>query len=618
MCGIAGTVSMQGTDGVKRALAALRHRGPDAGALTEHTVAGREVCLGHRRLSIIDLSDAANQPLLSASGNLEIVYNGEIYNHGELRAALIQDGCTFRTRSDTEVLLNGIELEGIPFLRRLNGMFAFALLDKRTGRLILARDPFGIKPLYFRVAPDGALAFASEVRALRLASGQPIAMDPDALSEFLLNGFIYEPKSGFAGVEKIAPGCALEVDLSTLRLVHHRYHDPLSGAVPDSTLDDLLSRQVGLELQADVPVGVFFSGGIDSSVVVAAAPRGVDAFFVDYGEEQSGDARYATDVAAALNTPLHRTHHRHENVSVQQILDEFREVARGTEELISDFTFVATRIISRYAREAGYKVMLSGMGGDEVFAGYPRHVAADHWSAIRALRSPLKLGSGALRRLPGWSKKVDRFAAALRAEDFAKAYTALVGYYSVNDVAAMTGSERGGETALERLRTMLQPVKDRSWLRQAMYLDRYGFLAHNLTVTDRASMAESIEVRVPLLNPRIESLAWSLPDSALLRGGKGKLPLRRFLAKHLPAEQVDRRKIGFNPPLDGRIRKLGRGLCEDLVTTGPIADHLDRGWMKALVADHFEGRANHTYRLWQLIYFRLWLEEIADLGDRYQ
>ena len=611
MCGIVGAVSRGSAGDFSRAIEAMFHRGPDAGGQSRHEIAGREIQLGHRRLSIIDLSDAANQPFRSGSGDYEIVYNGEIYNHEELRSSLKARGYVFRTRSDTEVLLAGIELDDISFLRRVNGMFAFAVLDKRAARLILGRDPFGIKPLYVRSDIDGSLAFASEIGALKLALGKPIEIDPEAISEFLLNGFLYEPSSGFLGVEKIAPGCAVEIDLATLRMARHRYHDPLAGISRGDQLDALLADQIGLELQADVPVGVFFSGGVDSSVLLAAAPRDVDAFFIDYGDEQTGDSRYADAVAKALKTPLRRVAHRAEDLSAEAIIEEFRDVARGTEEPVSDYTFAATRVISRYAREAGYKVMLSGMGGDELFAGYPRHSAAAHWSVVRKMRKPLALGAGALRHLPRWGKKADRLAAFLRAADFAEAYTALVGYNSVKDVAAMTGSRRGSDAALERLRAILQPVSGRSWLRQAMHADRYGFLAHNLTVTDRASMAESIEVRVPLLNTRLESYAWSLDDSDLLRRGNGKLPLKRFLQKHLTTEQIHRPKVGFNPPLDRRIERLGKGLCEELVATGSIGRYLDPLFTKALVAEHFARRRNHTYRLWQLIYFRLWLDEAS-------
>ncbi len=611
MCGIVGSISRRERENFSRAVEVLHHRGPDAGANDDYQVAGWHVSLGHRRLSILDLTSKADQPFVSDCGNFILIYNGEIYNHASLRASLTAAGHIFRTRSDTEVLLKGIAAEGLGFLQKLNGMFAFAVLDKARQRLILARDPFGIKPLYLSRGDDGGLSFASELKSLALLADGPLELDTSRVSEFLLNGFLYEPASGFSGIEKVPPGCAFEFDLTTMAMTLHRYHDPLTQPTAASALDILLKQQVALEMEADVRVGVFFSGGIDSAALVAAAPREVQAFFVDYGHDQRGDARYVQEVAAALNTPLHRAFHEQQDISSQAIIDEFSEVALGTEELVSDYTYIATRVLSRCAKEAGFKVMLSGMGGDELFAGYPRHLAVRYWSLSRQAGTSLQLVAHMLRRVPSWSKRASRLNSFLAAPDFAQAYTSLVGYFSLDEVAAMTGSRQGGDAALGRVRTLLEPVRDQSALRQALYLDRHGFLAHNLTVTDRASMAESIEVRVPLLNPQIEGFARSLEDKELLRGRKGKLPLRAYLEQKLPAHQINRPKTGFNPPLDGRIRKLGRGLCEELVTTGPIAQYLDPAITRRWVRDHFDGESNHTYRIWQMIYFRLWLDRLT-------
>lgn len=609
MCGIVGAVQdRENLAAMRQAIAAMHHRGPDAEGLATHHIGQSTILLGHRRLSILDLSTAADQPLISECGRYVLIYNGEIYNHAALRAELSERGDSFNTHSDTEVLLKGLIRHGPDFIGRLNGMFAFAMLDKADGMITLARDPFGIKPLYILETPDG-ICFASELRSLQLAAGTRLEPDPDCFAEFFLNGFLYEPRSGLKGVRKIAPGTVETIAVDPPRTMTTKAYAlaPREKTVAPGDLASLLSRQIGLEMLADVRVGVFFSGGIDSAALVAAAPQPVEAFFVDYGPE-AGDAGYAQAVAKALGTPLRNVSQQDDSLTPEGIFDEFRAVACGTEEPISDFTFAATRALSRQAREAGFKVMLSGMGGDELYAGYPRHLAARHWTALRLLEPPLRMARPLLRRSPRWDKKADRLQAFLAARDFVEAYTALVGYFSADEVSRLVGSRADVDSALDRVRAIIDPVRNASPLRQALYLDRHGYLAHNLTVTDRASMAESIEVRVPLLNTALEAHSWSLPDGSLVSGKKGKIPLRQFLRDRLPADVLNRPKVGFNPPLDGRVRMLGRERIQEQLSGRAMQGALDTAGLASLVDEHFEGRANHTYRLWQLLYFSFWLE----------
>jgi asparagine synthase (glutamine-hydrolysing) len=587
-------------------LDALYHRGPDAGAEETIRIGDWYVQLGHRRLSIVDLSSAANQPFHGGRGGT-IVFNGEIYNHGALREALSRDGRRFRTRSDTEVLLAGIEDVGSRFLPILNGMYAFAMVDSARGRLLLGRDPFGIKPLYFARLVDGGIAFASELRALAFAASTRLMVDSSCLAEFLLNGFLYEPRTGFIGMEKVQSGTCVEVDLLDQEIRLNRQRIEAGSGAGDFAA--LVERQLKLEVEADVPVGVFFSGGIDSSVLVAAAPRSVSAFYVDYGGTGGAEGERAKAVANKLGVTMHRAICRESEAT--DVIDEFRIVARGTEEPISDFTYFATRLIARHAREAGYKVMLSGMGGDELFAGYPRYQAARYWNLLSHFEYPLKSVSGALRRFPGWSKKADRLISFVGASEFPQAYTSLVGYFSEAEVGALLGTADGCERFFAELRKLLAPVKGYSLVRQAMALDRHGFLAHNLTVTDRASMAESIEVRVPLLSPDLAAWAARAEDCHLIQNGRGKQPLRSYLRRSLPHGLVDTPKVGFNPPMDRRIRSLGRDGCLDLLTQGNLTTHLDGKPIRAWIDEHFSGTRNHTFRLWQLIYLELWLDEMS-------
>lgn len=609
MCGIAGIAGEQ-TDAVAidRALSIMAHRGPDARDAQVIECTGRSVVLGHRRLSILDLSEAANQPFTSNCGRFTIVFNGEIYNHAELRAELAQRGQQFRTHSDTEVLVAGFAVKGLNFFNRLNGMYAFAILDRAEGRIVCSRDAVGIKPLYYRLA-GSRFSFASELRVLEALGGGDLEVDTSCFAEFLLNGFLYEPATGFRNVAKVPPGHSLIVDLKALqtRLVETRTQPDRS--IGSGDFASVLERQVGLEMQADVSVGVFFSGGIDSAAISAAAPRDALAFFVDYGDDQEGDRKYARSVADALGVEFRSTTLSAGAMSAEDILGEFRSVAVNTEEPVSDFTFVATRAISRAAREAGFKVMLSGMGGDELFAGYPRHALASAWPLLHRLGTPLAMVGRMLEKLPSWDKRAARLRSFATAPDFAQAYTSLIGYFSVQEVAELIGDAGRADSGLDSVRSLLVPVQKESALRQALHLDRYGFLAHNLTVTDRASMLESIEVRVPLLGNPVRGFAAHAGDGELRNLRGGKLVLRNYLHAVLPRHLVDRPKIGFNPPLDGRIARLGEEVCREILLGGPLGAHTDLTWISALLTGHFAGQANHSYRIWQLLYFHYWLSE---------
>jgi asparagine synthase (glutamine-hydrolysing) len=589
-------------------LKAIAHRGPDFSAQEEYHVANSWVMLGHRRLSILDLTADANQPFTNTEKTFSLIFNGEIYNHAALRDYLKGKGVRFQTRSDTEVLFHGLVFEGADFIKKLNGMFSFSFLNKKNKTLLLARDPFGIKPLYLMRKSHGELIFGSEIRSLSILNGNPLEPDPNLIAEFLLNGFLYEPNSGYKNVEKIPPGCWLQVNLENFVETRERYYDVEGSYKIGSSFGEMLEEQVNLELEADVSTGIFFSGGLDSAVVGAAASRSVDALFVDYGGSDSQDGIYVSQIADALNLPLARISNDANTHSVYSTLESFRQVATGTEEPISDFTYMATKDLSRHAREVGFKVMLSGMGGDELFGGYPRYRLAQRWQFLSAAGLPLSALSSALNIMPSWSKRSARLRSFLRASSFEEAYTNLVGYFSVDEVTKLLGDRKDCADFFVRMRSLLEPVNHLSYFRQAQYLDRHGFLPHNLTVTDRASMSESIEVRVPMLNPQLDRYAAKLDYNDLIFRSAGKMPLRRYLHNQMPASLINRPKVAFNPPLDGRINLLGRDICLELVSEGKISNYLDTCPARSWVNDHFDGRANHSYRIWQLIYFNFWLD----------
>lgn len=612
MCGIAGSISHSDGMYIKAATRRLAHRGPDAEAHHIQTLDdGRILALGHRRLSIVDLSETANQPFASASGRYRMVYNGEIYNWRALRAELVALGADFRTQSDTEVLLNAFQVWGADCLKRFDGMFAFAIWDERKQELFVARDPFGIKPLYYyHDRAKKSFFFASEIDALLCLTGQSGDADPAAFGEFLLNGFLYEPQTGIVGILKLAPGTAGVFHAQSGEFETSLYDTPLLEC-DDHELTSLIEESMELQSCADVPVGLFFSGGLDSTVLAAAYPGHLTGLMMDYSADPSDvgiDQQYARKIAEALNFPLLMEHERDAQTDANETLADFAAVAAGSDEPISDFTYIATRKLSRLARDRGFKVMLSGMGGDELFAGYPRMRLARRYREIRRGGPAMRLLLKTAGSLPGMEKRAARLMGFAEGSDLGEAYTRLVGYFSLDEVEGLLDT-RVREEYLHDMAARLEPVREHSPLKQAMYLDRLGFLSHNLTITDRASMAENIEVRVPLITTKLAAWATAQQDSQLIQGADTKLPLRRFARSRLPQNLIDRPKQGFNPPLDHRIAALGADRIMESVRDAALFDHVDEAMVTGLVRSHFEGRSNETYRLWQLTYFALWLRQ---------
>lgn len=609
MCGVVGWLARSGRVALTESLMSIRHRGPDAMGEWSGNIGAHSVCLGHVRLSIVDLSEAANQPFSAADGSVVVVFNGEIYNHRQLRERLQSEGVSFATHSDTEVLVHAYKQYGRECLGLLRGMFAFIIVDKSQKRMLVARDGFGIKPLYVcREPKSGAFAFASEIRALEVMLKRRFSIDRNAIPEFLLNGFVYEPNTGLDGVSKVPPGGAYEIDLESGSVSCFGFSEV---RLENAELGSLIEEELSLETEADVPVGLFFSGGVDSSVLAAfSARKDLEAMFVDYSDDgEHADRSYARKVAGELGLSYQEVKHNISEQSVNDIVEDFRGVAAGTEEPISDFTYSATKRLSGIARQVGFKVMLSGMGGDEIFAGYPRHALARWWSVLRWLRPGASGVAALLRQRPRWGKRADRLAEFLRAGEFGQAYTSLIGYFSFEEVVRLTGNPGGVAAYEDRLQRILAPVEGASNLKKALHLDRYGYLAHNLTVTDKASMSESLEVRVPLLTEGIFAYGWHLDDDELIKRGSGKQPLKDLLRSRISRELVTRRKQPFNPPLNGRLNKLGPEILRESLLEGTLKGFLDTDYIRKLIDAHFQMTADNTYRLWQLLYLTYWMDE---------
>ena len=638
MCGIAGFLDPKWRSGDTelKALAAsmagaLRHRGPDAQGVWVDEAAG--VALGHARLSIIDLSPAGAQPMVSACGRFAVSYNGEVYNAGELRAALERAGHTFRGHSDTEVMVEGFAAWGVrATVEKLIGMFAFAAFDRKERVLTLGRDRLGIKPLYWgRV--NGRVVFASELKALAALPDFSPGIDAQALAAYLCVGYVPAPASIYQGVAKLEPGMLLEIHAGgetrfqpywSLLDVSTRGQASLldvSEAEARERLEVLLTDAVTRRMVADVPLGVFLSGGIDSSTVTAlmqansATP--VKSFTIGFHEAGYDEATHAKAVAAHLGT---------DHTELYATADEARAVVPKLpqiyDEPFADASQIPTFLVSEMTRKQ-VTVALSGDGGDELFAGYNRY--GQDLRVARALRMLPRPLESCLSRMIGalppatWDRLFEAVPAGMRprlageklqklagvlGEDAAGYYRTLIspwaGAWSLVKGATQPDQPAFGETVRARFGDEL------SWMQ---YADSVTYLPDDiLTKVDRASMAVSLEARVPLLDHRVADFAWQLPASLKMRGGQGKWLLRQVLYKYVPKTLVERPKMGFGVPIDAWLRGPLKDWAADLLDPATMAREglLDPAPIQEKWSEHQSGRRNWQHFLWNVLMFQAW------------
>lgn len=589
---------------LEASLAVTKHRGPDASGTYFTTVADYQVGLGHNRLSILDLTAAGSQPMHAGNG-VSIIFNGEVFNHHELRDDLVKKGYSFNGTSDTEVILKlYVEFKEHSF-KLLQGMFSLVILDENTKKIFLVRDVVGIKPVYYYSNSNGLYA-CSEIRGLRSYAEVVSEIDQNDVFEFFNNGFLYEPNTGFKAIKKIQPGTYIEFDTATGAYNTVSYQNIVEFNTQQSVAETVKSA-VTRQLEADVPVGVFFSGGADSSIL-ANYTGDADLFFAKYEktEDSAIDMKFSAEIAKHLGKKLKVTEILDSN---NNLLESIDFVAKNTEELVSDYTFWATYQLSTEARKSGYTVMLSGMGGDEAFAGYPRYKVLKHHRLIRLvyplLRSLLKLNLFPKKL----DKKFERLVSYAQESYWPLAYSRMLGYFSKQELSKFFSNYQELEQAYkQRLDSVLLQydgdVDDK--VKCAQHFDMTGFLSHNLGVSDKASMLASIELRVPLLDERVVANGFATTSADLLKGGAPKAPLKALLESLLPAALVNRPKTGFNPPLDGIILRLGADRLKSEFQR--IYQFLNRDEVERLVKSHFSGAANNTYKLWQLLYFERWLK----------
>jgi asparagine synthase (glutamine-hydrolysing) len=631
MCGIAGFIDLRGRtpgdrlDVIASAMAeSLRHRGPDDDGIWTDAEAG--VALAHRRLSIRDLSAAGAQPMASVDGRFVLVYNGEIYDIDDLRRELEAAGHRFRGTSDTEVLLCACAEWGVSgAVERCNGMFAFALWDRRERTLTLARDRMGIKPLYW-ARTAGLFLFGSELKALRSHPDWQPEIDRHALAAFMRLSHVPAPHCIWRGANKLEPGTILtlrpgrEPELSRywdMRDVAAGPRQPMDFAEATERLDHLLRDAVRRRLVADVPLGVFLSGGIDSSTVTAlmraAGADPIRTFTIGFAESDYDEAADAKAIARHLNTD-----HADIVLTPDQARARIPELPRWFDEPFADSSQIPTILVSRFAREH-VTVALSGDGGDELFGGYNRHVWTTRhgpwldrtppWlrrlgaTGIEALAPALwdRLAAPLSLRQPG--EKLHKLAAVMRSNGFEETYRCLTGQ-GIDPLGVVSG---GSEPAGAAAPPLDDPVE------RMQFLDAVGYLPDDiLTKVDRASMSVGLEARVPLLDHKVVEFAWSLPRSLKVAGGKGKRILRSVLGRHVPADLFENKpKSGFAVPLDAWLRGPLREWAESLLSRASRDDYLDAGKVDGWWTEHQSGRRNRHHILWNVIMFQAWLEENA-------
>jgi asparagine synthase (glutamine-hydrolysing) len=621
ICGVAGG-SADSRELVARMCSALAHRGPD----DEGSVRLDGVTLGMRRLSIIDLS-GGHQPLHNEDSKVWVVQNGEIYNHLSLREELIAAGHVFSTQSDTEVLVHGYEQWGERMVERLNGMFAFALLDRSRGLLLLARDRIGIKPLHYAI-DGGRLVFASELKALLCDRALRRGIDPVALDQYLAFEFVPSPRSIVRGVSKLPPAHTLtwSVKDGTHRL--RRYWAPDlaagEGTVRPRSLDEhcdelraVLLESVRKELISDVPLGVFLSGGIDSSAVTAMMAQlgsDVKSFSVGFTDRSFDEAPYAREVARHLGTE-----HRELTLEPGMLLGLIPKLPSLLDEPLGDASIIPTYLLSEFTRRH-VKVALGGDGGDELFAGYPtlqaHRLAGYYGRAPRLLREGLV--GPVVRRLPvshdnlSFDFRAKRFVSGA-AFSVAERHQRWMGSFASEERTALLSAEVRGELArdghVDPVAEALHGAGLRDPLNQVLLMDMRMYLENDILVKlDRASMMASLEGRVPLLNNDFVDYATRLPLDLKLRGLRPKFLFKRALRGLLPESILKRPKKGFGIPVAHWFRGPLKEQMLSVLSPERIAREgfFDPTEVGVLIRDHLEGRRDNRKQLWTLFAFELW------------
>lgn len=639
MCGITGAYNLNTSreidlkSTISDMVDTLEHRGPDSFGIWL-SKDGR-VALGHRRLSIRDLSPTGNQPMTSSCGRYVMVYNGEVYSHKEIKRDLEATGRRMKGTSDSEIILEACAEWGVErAVNRFIGMFAFAIFDKVKENFYLVRDRLGIKPVYWGIV-DGCLLFGSELKALRAAKFWAPEIDRDAMSAFMRHNYIPAPHSIYKGISKLKPGHLITVEKGgevgtkaywDLRsIVEQGVSCPLNQSDQEALnqLDDLISDSVRRRMVSDVPIGALLSGGIDSSLVTALmaeqSERRINTFSIGFHEKGFDEAPYASEIAKHLGTD-----HTELYVTSDHAMDLVQELSYWYDEPFADSSQLPTALVSSLTKKY-VTVVLSGDGGDELFAGYSRYFyGMDMWekanansSYFRKILAKLILMLPAERldllarlmtshpRFRDFGSKLHRFASSVNNDDPDELYRCMLSHWHAPDGVVLGSREPKGVLWDKSVSATIPNFLDRM-----QFLDTVTYLPDDiLTKVDRASMSVSLEVRVPLLDHRLVELAWTLPRSMKLRDGEGKWALRQLLYKRVPQKLIDRPKMGFGVPFDHWIRGPMRDWAENLLSEHRLKEQglfavapIRERWRAHLAGE------NWGYPLWNVLMAQAWIE----------
>lgn len=632
MCGICGVVGQADEQLIKNMLARIAHRGPDdEGVYIAETSTQQRVGLGHRRLAIIDLSAAGHEPMSDAGGSIWLTFNGEIYNFKELRRELEGLGHRFNSKTDAEVIIYAYLEWGRECLTRFNGMFAFAIWDSRDESLFLARDRLGIKPLYYADTPAG-FAFASEIKALIAIPGTERSIDLTALDQFMTFLWTPGPRTAFRGISKLPPAHYLlyrngKSEVTEYWDLKFEEDDSLTESEWIERVREQVGRSVRAQMLADVPLGAFLSGGVDSSSIVALMSSVSELKPTTYTFGfRSEDLRYdilEDDVKYARLVGERFATDYHEAYLEPQVMELLPKLVYHMDEPVADPAIITSYLICRSARER-LTVLLSGMGGDEVFAGYPRHSAVKIAEAYNLI--PSFLARPVVNALPGGrpgrltalfrnTKKLARSAALPERERYLGFGTYFTETEKLELYSGELASAAGEFDAYVEHHRYFDRVAEEDFVNQMLYVDMKTFLpCLNLTYTDKTSMASSTEVRVPLLDHELVELAGRIPAGLKLKGLTGKYILKRAAEAWLPREIVHRKKAGFSAPVRAWLVRDLRDVVEDLLSEPNIRSrgYFEYAHVRRLIDDNLSGREDNALKVFQLLTLELWHRAFMD------
>jgi asparagine synthase (glutamine-hydrolysing) len=621
MCGITGLIGVGNSDILKRMTDAIAHRGPDDWGM--QWFPNFNSGLGHRRLSIIDLSPAGHQPMTNDDGTLWITFNGEIYNYQEIRKELCNLGFAFKSNSDTEVILRAYQTWGVEFLDKLNGMFAFAILNSQTGELFVARDRIGIKPLYY-TNPNGQFIFASEIKAI-LESGL-IEREPDYAALHTPARFQISPLTGFKNIYKLPPGHYLIFKNSELTLQKYWEIEPTENTMSETEatnqLEGLLLDAIHFQMIADVEVGAFLSGGLDSSLITVLMSKEISkqikTYTIKFTDEDQKFERMVDDSYYAKKV-AERYGFEHYEFEIQtDMLDLLPKMVWHLDEPLTDTAAINTYLISKAARESGIIVLLNGMGGDEIFGGYRKHLAclrADVYQelprvvqkSISALFEHLPVASdrGGFRWIR-WAKRFLTFASLPSMERF------LSSDYSMNSdqyQKIFANESLYWDSLFFNSQASNFNNNGLSYLTQMCLNDTQVFLPeHNLTYCDKAAMAAGVESRPPLTDHNLVEFMFRLPPKFRINGKTQKYLLKKVAEKHLPKEIINREKGGFAAPLRSWVRISLREMVDDYLSIDSLRKRglYNPEFVRQKILLDREGKEDNAYLIWQLLTTELW------------